>query len=113
MVVVVLSERGGKKGNVRFSSLGRAFGFLKFGLLMLYDELEAGFECLYEIEAGWRTAGFDGSCCTFDLKVDLWSVFSEGLNQWISCLSRALQRKGGTGMYKKVKCSIPIECKIL
>ena len=74
--IVVLSERGGIKENV-------------------------GFECLYKIKAGWRTAGINGSFSTFDLKVDLWSVFSEGMNQWISCLLRALRRKGEQGCTRK------------
>ena len=66
-----------------------------------------------EIRAGLSTGGIDGSWTTFDLKSPLCCMFNEGLNQWISCFSSALQRNGGTGTYRNVKCSIPIVCRIL
>jgi len=57
-----------------------------------------GCDFLKEMTADFRTGGIEGFSRTFDLKSELWRVFSKGLNQLMSLCSRALRRYAGMGV---------------
>ena len=62
------------------------------GLFMLFKVRECGLEDLNETTADLRMSGIDGFEYVFDLKFELWSEFSDGLNHEMSWCSSGLRR---------------------
>ena len=57
---------------------------------MLFKVRECGLEDLNEITADLRMSGIDGLEYIFDLKFELWSELSDGLNHEMSWCSSGL-----------------------